>query len=92
MANFTGPPPLLGSGVFVDAPGHVALATSNVSLDQAQVVGVIAAFDIVNNTRPVVQLAGKATLTAAQWTAVVNTAGLIAGTAYHIDTNANPGF
>jgi hypothetical protein len=91
LAKFGGVP-LLGSAVRVDGNDHVVEATSSISLAASQCVGIVVALDVVNGTRAVVQIAGKAVLTTAQWDAITDTApGMVAGTAYYVDTAANPG-
>jgi hypothetical protein len=90
LASF-GAAPTLGAAVRVDSPDHVVEATSNESLENAQAVGIVVAFDVVNGNRVAVQFAGKAVLTPPQWAAITSTGGLTAGTAYYVDTSSHPG-
>lgn len=90
LARF-GATPTLGTAVRVDSPDHVVEATSNLSLEGSQAVGIVVAFDVVNGNRAVVQFAGKAELTPTQWAAATDTGGLVAGTAYYVDTSTHPG-
>jgi len=83
--------PLLGAAVRVDGPDHVGEATSDVSLEASQAVGLVVGFDITNGNRAVVQFAGKVELTPAQWAAITDTGGLIAGIPYYVDTSSHPG-
>ena len=90
FAQFSGGALIIGSAVFVFSDNLVAAATSDVSATDAQAIGVIAAFDV--NSQPIVQIAGTVTLTTAEWDAVTDTVpGMQAGTAYFVDTSANPG-
>ena len=92
VAGFSGPLPPLGSVLIITGNHHAALATSDISLTDAQAVGVAAAVDNVNGTALIVQLAGVATLTTAEWDAVTDTVpGMVAGTAYYVDINARAG-
>lgn len=90
FAGFTGAELLLGQAVFVDAAEHVDLAVNNVSLAHGQVLGVVAAIDV--GGRPIVQFAGRVTLSPERWQAVTDTVGgLLPGFAYFVDSNLRPG-
>ncbi len=81
---------IVGSAVIVSAANTIQSATSNSSTSAAQAIGIIAGFD--TNNDPIVQISGVVTLTTAQWDAVTDTTpGMNAGTAYYVDTDANPG-
>jgi len=86
FAAFAASPLALGSAVIVTSDNHVNAAVSNSTVAAGQAIGIIAAFDI--NGDPIVQVAGVVTLTTGQWAAITNTGGMVAGTAYYVDTTA----
>ncbi len=87
FASFATQPLIIGSAVFVAGEDLVDAATSDVSLGEAQAVGVIAAFDV--NNAPIVQIGGIVLLTEDEWTAVAGS--MQPGAAFYVDTSANPG-
>ena len=92
IASINGQPPLIGTVVFVFTNNQVKAATSNVSLTEAQAVGIVVAFDIVNGVNPVVQMSGVVTLTTDQWDAITDTIpGMQASTAYYVGTSSTAG-
>jgi hypothetical protein len=87
FASFAAQPLIVGSAVFVAGDDSIDAATSDVSLAEAQAIGVIAAFDVNND--PIVQIGGIVLLTEDEWTAVAS--GMQPGVAFYVDTSANPG-
>lgn len=91
LAEFTfqtGSAITLGQAAFVTAADATLRTVNDSILTQATAACVESGFF---NGTAVMQVGGKVALTPAQWAEVTDTGGLVAGTAYYIDTSAHPG-
>lgn len=80
----------VGSVVYMSGNRVVAAATSDISVQQGQAAGVVAALDV--NGDPIVQFAGIVTLTVDEWDVVTNSSPPMKfDSAYYVDTSARPG-
>ncbi len=89
FASFAAQPLIAGTAVIVVTDNAVNAAVSNSTVVAGAAVGVVAGF--IFNGEPIVQVGGVVTLTTGEWAAITSTAGMQAGVAYYVDTNANPG-